>query len=542
MRTLSVCCLLLLVACSAAVSEVLVNEALVNEPGSAVTLEWIELYNDSSDQVDLAPYILLAGPSSISLGTTGFLSPNSYLVICRKVLSSGGTPGFEEVWGNNSGVWGDAPQENFRVIEASLALPNSSGTARLFRSTQLVSQLNWPASGTDSVSWERVSPVTDDAALSEDPGGSTPGRVNSVAPVAADLTVDTVVVEFDSGAAQLTVTVINLGFDSTASTHLVIHTYDPVDTTGIGDTLQVLTVAPLGPGDTVRVEAALRLPGLYALLGATVDADDRTSNNQFLFRAPGEQFPPLAVTEFLANPTGALSSEWVELLNISDSTIDLKNWRVGDQTSLRVIIPSTLQLAPDDRIVLAQDTLAFRQFYTTFSGNLYQPTQWPALNNDGDLLRLVDPYGFEAGRFVYSSAFPDNLTWARDETDEVPGAWGQSADTGGTPGQKNVLRQPATNSSQISVDPQVFSPDGDGFEDATTITVQAPPADGYTLRIYDRVGRLVRTFIDNAGTVSPSYQWNGRADGGEQLPIGIYICYFEAHGVESLKKTVVIAR
>jgi hypothetical protein len=35
---------------------------------------------------------------------------------------------------------------------------------------------------------------------------------------------------------------------------------------------------------------------------------------------------------------------------------------------------------------------------------------------------------------------------------------------------------------------------------------------------------------------------DGRSDGGNRLPIGIYILFFEAVGVESLKEPIVIAR
>src|SRR5512140_1159325 len=240
----------LLLAISARTSAgVVVNEALVNEPGSAVTLEWVELYNDSSGAVDLSYYLLASGSSSVNL--SGFINPNSYLVVCRNLFSSGSTPGFEGIWGNNSGVWGDAPQENYRVVQGRISLVNAAGSARLYHLSTVVSQLNWPSAGSDGISWERVSVQSDDAAPSQDPAGATPGRVNSVSPLPNDLSVDTIAVQPDSGRAQITVRIINVGLDTSLATSLLIHTYNPADSSGIGDTLQLLALAPVAPGDSV---------------------------------------------------------------------------------------------------------------------------------------------------------------------------------------------------------------------------------------------------------------------------------------------------
>jgi hypothetical protein len=200
---------------------------------------------------------------------------------------------------------------------------------------------------------------------------------------------------------------------------------------------------------------------------------------------------------------------------------------------------------PGEYVVLVNDSLLFTTFYFGFDGQIAQPSGWAALNNSGDIVRLVDQYGFLADEFDYVSVFDSNLTWSRSELSGSESRWGRSLAVGGTPGEINeVLIRPSESGLRIGIEPQVFSPDGNGIEDETTITISAPSSNEYTLKIYDRHGRLVKLFEDNSPYLADGgiYMWDGRADSGSRLPIGIYILYFEAGGVESLKKTLVIAR
>jgi hypothetical protein len=257
----------------------------------------------------------------------------------------------------------------------------------------------------------------------------------------------------------------------------------------------------------------------------------------------GTQFPPIIISEFLPDPQDPLQTEWIELHNISDSTINLLNWKIGDELNLRAIATSAFNVAVGGRILIIQDSVTFRQFYPSFSGLLLQPSQWPSLNNAGDLIRLVDPYGFTADQYQYTSGYGGNYTWSRDETEQPDGPWAKSAESGGTPGAINqIWTLPTGDRTTVTITPQVFSPDGDGFEDETVIALTTVQASAYTLKIYDRTGRQVRTFVDSEPGLVGSYIWDGRTDSSERLPIGIYICLFEAEGVESVKETVVIAR
>jgi hypothetical protein len=145
---------------------------------------------------------------------------------------------------------------------------------------------------------------------------------------------------------------------------------------------------------------------------------------------------------------------------------------------------------------------------------------------------------------VYDAVFEDNHTWSRGETVERQNEWGKSEDVGGTPGRQNRVRfsSEGENDLSLTITPQIISPDGDGIDDSAVIVIQAPEASAYTLRLYDSDGRLVKSFEDDSPDLSERYVWRGDNSGGERQPIGIYVVYFEASGVQSIKKTVVVAR
>jgi hypothetical protein len=200
-------------------------------------------------------------------------------------------------------------------------------------------------------------------------------------------------------------------------------------------------------------------------------------------------------------------------------------------------------LSPGDYLVIAKDTTAFLEFYGGFHKTILQPQQWPAFNDDGDVVRLVDSFGFEADRLAYTKTFPDNYTWSRSEELEHENEWGRSDDVGGSPGAPNaVLFEPSASALSVTIEPVIFSPDGDGSDDEVIITAAAPEGAELTMKVYDREGRVVKTVIDKETFLKSSYSWDGRSDAGNRLPIGIYILYFEAAGKESVKKPVVIAR
>ena len=119
--------------------------------------------------------------------------------------------------------------------------------------------------------------------------------------------------------------------------------------------------------------------------------------------------------------------------------------------------------------------------------------------------------------------------------------WHSAAESAyfGTPGQPNSMMQSAEPSNDvISISPDIFSPDGDGFDDACFINYHFDEA-GYTMNIYifNVAGQLIRhlakgELVGREGSVL----WNGLDNNGNKVSIGVYVVVTEVFNFEGTVK------
>ena len=100
----------------------------------------------------------------------------------------------------------------------------------------------------------------------------------------------------------------------------------------------------------------------------------------------------------------------------------------------------------------------------------------------------------------------------------------------GTPGYKNSeFSVDSTSAGFISVEPKIFSPDMDGYQDFCFINYHLPSA-GFigSITIYNVLGRMVRQLVNNAiWATDGNFRWDGLDDQQNPLPMGHYILYIE---------------
>lgn len=530
---------------SSVFSTIVINEVMSNEPGSSTSLEWIELYNNSASQAFINSHTLVVGSDTVLFSPTLRLAPFEYYIICRKLIGDAFSPGFETRWGDSSGFWGDTPFESSIQIPqpAAISLLNSGGTIRLYDAfPNLVSEFTWSSSGKDGTSWERTFVDSSQIEQSVDPSGSTAALVNSVSPLANDLSLEKVEVFSSDSATSITVHIINRSFSTISGASLYLFREGADTSQPPVDTIDIIDLPDALPGFTTLIKRTYFLAGLYENLRVKLSDDDRLYNNQLSFIAPGSEFPPLIINEFLPDPKAPLTTEWVELKNISNFEINLSGWHIGDANGMNVIT-SNLFLLPDEYLVLVRDRTEFLSFYPSYSGKIIQPLSWSTLNNLGDAVRLFDPLEILAYSFDYASGYGDNFSWSRVESGVDEGNWGRSENSGGSPGELNrVVFSSSGESVSLRIEPSHFSPDGDGYQDTVVIFIESPQAESYSLKIFDRHGRQVRSILDDELFMASSYGWDGKFDDGRRAPVGIYIVLFEARGERTVKKPVVVAR
>ncbi len=528
-------------------AELEINEVMANEPGGNVMLEWIEIYNNTDNDFPLTFYSLKIG-NDIILMPGIRIFPYEYVVFCRKLISDGASAGFEEVWGDGSGFWGDdSTTEYYRAIElSSIRLTNSGGSVELDLALQTVSKLTWESDGIDGVSWERYLPGDTAGRQSLDPAGSTPGKINSVTPLPYDLALQSVIAEyFGDGISRIGVIMLNFGLEQMPAGELSVY-YDP-NGDGLADSSDLIAIIDYpqtNPGDTIEFDLYFEFNDVYPLILFQLPPDNRMENNVRTVTAFGMKYPPILLSEFLADPQSDLATEWVELRNRSDQAVNLADWYLGDEIKYYPIMASDPIAVPEiivegqDYLVLCKDKAAFENYYGT-SVNVLEMNSWPALNNDGDIIKLRDNLDYIVDSIRYDFTYGGNYTWARGEEAGMTERWGRSVEVGGTPGRPNeVYFQPVSSSINVTAEPNPFSPSKDG---EMMIEFEVPPGENMTIRIYDTKGRIVRTLVDGLPAFEGRIQWDGRTDGGRFLPIGMYILFIEVAEAGQYKQTVVIA-
>ena len=260
----------------------------------------------------------------------------------------------------------------------------------------------------------------------------------------------------------------------------------------------------------------------------------------------------LLVNEIMYDPLGS-QNEWIELLNRSSYPIDLAGCKFHDKATSSgdnsfTISDTTSIVQPGGFAVVAAESSLCGLFPNLLSPDsnicmrVLNRAGGFSLNNDGDMIVLKDILDQTIDSIYYSSHWhhPDIVDTRGRSLERInpnldsndPRNWSTCTNIlGGTPGKANsVFTTSITSSARISISPNPFSPDGDGFEDFCMIHYDLPMTTSIlNIRIYDIRGRLIRT-LANGEIVSTQGEilWNGIEDNKQCARIGVYIIYLEA--------------
>lgn len=277
----------------------------------------------------------------------------------------------------------------------------------------------------------------------------------------------------------------------------------------------------------------------------------------------------VVINEILFNPlTG--SNDFVELFNRSNKIINLEELRLGavrqtipnpPDTTLRDISSTTRLMLPKTYALLTVSTKAITDFYsTTSTDNFVEMTQFPTYPNESGNPILVSKTGKLIDSFSYLEKMHHPLLnyvkgvslerISPDRPSNDPNNWHSASQSVGfaTPGYQNsMFVADVSPTAQLTVEPEVFSPDGDGYDDVTSIRyLFENPGNTLNIYIYNANGQMLRhlvksSLIGQEGAVS----WNGLDEQGRRVPVGIYVVHAEVFHLDGktnvIRKAVVVA-
>ncbi|MEE9450247.1 MAG: lamin tail domain-containing protein, partial [Ignavibacteriaceae bacterium] len=425
---------------------IVINEIMYGPSGGEP--EWIELFNNTNEQINLLDWSItdiITTPATATIEDNIFIPPNSFIVLTK-----------------------DAAILNYhrlipsQIVELGLPSFNNDvdgvilkdGSGAVIDSVHYFNQ--W--GGTNGYSLERVS-TSAGSNLSSNWGSSfdielsTPGRINSITPKQFDLSV--VALSFDprfpvnGNDVFISASIKNNG-SSNANNFNVEFFIDTDSNNVVDQLLSRETGLNLASGDSSSITSSLPISNLTSKVLTAVriffTEDEDSLNNYFeRYIEPGFPGKILIINEVMYNPADN-ESEWIELVNVSDDSINIKDWSVGDlftTPTKNFITNSDLFIKPDEFLVIAKDT-SFNSLHPEVTSIIFF-TNFGTLGNSVDGIVVYDFRDGIIDSLLYRSSWGGRKGFSLerilfDEETNDSTNWTTSLDPGGsTPGAPNSI-------------------------------------------------------------------------------------------------------
>jgi hypothetical protein len=371
----------------------------------------------------------------------------------------------------------------------------------------------------------------------------TPGKLNSVTPIQWDIKVDSIWTEpayplHDSSFVFL-INISNVGLNVIKKVNLTI--FEDQNENFSLDVNEIIYRQDIDTelfwNESILIEIPLEglSSGRYILgVLVTTDFEQKIDNNSKILYVEVEKLEnPLIINEIMFRPRIGWS-EWIELFNISDKSVNLSSWKFSDAKDTVLITLKQNILPINEYLIICGDS-STAQNYRINPEKIIIIKSFPILNNDTDKLKLFSPSGRLVDYINYSDSWMDKQTSPGISIERVnPRISGQLSEnwiasvdpSGSTPASINsVFREREYEASVVTILPNPFSPDSDGFEDLTFIELNIPvPMALLSIEIFDIMGRNIRHLADQVPIASHTlYQWDGRDNHGRIARIGLYV-------------------
>lgn len=306
-------------------------------------------------------------------------------------------------------------------------------------------------------------------------------------------------------------------------------------------------------GEVQGIQLSLEVSGIKDQSGNTMTPETRS----FAFSYSPEPGAVL-INEVLFNPL-TNGADFVELVNISKVAVDLQHLKLAtrnDTLALKQIYPlaaSPRFLYPEHYLTCTKDSMAVAQFYQTIDKETFcSMTSFPTYPDDegtvvllNDSLTVIDEFSYSDKMHSPFLSSVNGVSLERISLSKPTSErsnWTSAAGSAGyaTPGLQNSQATASTEILEdITPDPVVFSPNGDGYNDQMAIRFNlSKPGFVANVRIFDITGRIVKYLVNNESLAQQgSWVWKGDSDSGRKLNLGVYIILVELYDPEGHTKT-----
>ena len=532
--------------------DIVINEIMA-DPNPVVGLpewEYVELYNTTEFGIDLKDWRIEIGSNDNTFGNY-VLAPHGYVILCHNDAVA------------ELREYGDC------IGFGSFSVGNSSSAMFLYSKEGLmISRVNFsntwyhdPDKNNGGWSVEQIDPLNPCAAASNwsasvDVSGGTPGRLNSV-------NGENNVAPQVERVSMFSNFIVQLWFDQQMDAaslmdlqHFLVEELDehpdqietnPIDPSYVG--------LVFDHGFEVGRVYTLIINSVTNCVGTAIGTDTRIH-----FGIPNEIAEgDILINEILFDPITP-GVDYVELYNNTDKTFDLSLLMLGAvkqtfpnpaDTTLKEITADSRLFLPGTYVLLSTNSEIVGMQYDCPTDNYVQMASFPSFANAGGTAILMSKDGTMVDAMYYSEKMHYPLLKvtkgvslervAFDQPSMSTDNWHSAAEQAhfGTPGQPNSMMQaPEPSEDAISISPDVFSPDGDGYDDACFINYHFDEA-GYTMNVYifnvggQQIRHLAKgELVGQDGSVI----WNGLDDNGNRVPIGIYVVVTEVFNFDGKVK------
>lgn len=543
-----------------------VIDEIMADPSPPVGLpevEWLEIKNTSGFDINLQGW-RVGKPGSLSGPMPSYnLQKDSFLIIC-----SSGSLAAMGAFGNAVSVTSFPSASNsgdlLFIQNASGVVIHSVNYSDSWYQNELKKNGGWTLEMIDT---HNPCMGMDNWRASIDPSGGTPGRKNSIDAVNPDQTKPNLLRAYAPDSVHI-VLVFDEQVDSTNAAFIT--QYQISD--GIGTPVSATAL----PYSFNRVQLilnssqALSRNRIYTVtVNAVTDCSGNPVQQPAIARVGLYEHTDslgVVINEVLFDPKPS-SNDYVEIYNRSGKILNLRNLYIANRNTSGVI-SSITQVSSDDYLLFPEDFMVFTQSkalvlhdYVALNPQQFIELSMPSYNDDAGNVIFLNEQGNIVDELQYNKRWhfklisnPEGVALERTSYEaktQDENNWHSAATSVGygTPSYKNSqYSADGAGFGEISVTPDIVSPDNDGIDDYATINYQFPQP-GYVanITIFDAAGRPVRYLQRNALCgLKGYYRWDGLGEKYQKLPVGMYIIYTEVFNLEGktkkFKNVIVLAR